>query len=105
MEGTKNKHLGQGTSNRRFFRNDFTIELLYISNSDEAKNGAGKDLELLNRSIEPCLSPFGIVSRVTDLRFVPEFSSWQYFPDFFMELESTVFYYTALRQNVALLRS
>ena len=83
VEGTRNNHPGQGTSNRRFFLNNFTIELLYISDATEAKNGAGKNLNLYSRSDDPNLSPFGIISRVTNPGSVPEFRSWEYYPDFF----------------------
>ena len=83
VEGTRNNHPGQGTSNRRFFLNNFTIELLYISDATEAKNGAGKNLNLYSRSDDPNLNPFGIISRVTNPGSVPEFRSWEYYPDFF----------------------
>ena len=42
VEGSANTHPGQGTSNRRFFLENFTIELAYVSDENEAKNGAGR---------------------------------------------------------------
>jgi len=32
IEGTSNVHSGQGTANRRFFLDNFTVELLYVNN-------------------------------------------------------------------------
>lgn len=82
-EGTSNSHPGQGTANRRFFLNDFTIELLFISDTDEALNGAGKDLRIHERSQNREASPFGIVVRVDDPTSAPTFPNWLYFPDYF----------------------
>ena len=82
VEGNSNVHPGQGTSNRRFFLNGFTVELLYISDADEAANGAGKKLGILTRSKKLEASPFGIVVRVTEAN-KPSFPSWQYVPDYF----------------------
>lgn len=83
IEGNSNIHPGQGTSNRRFFLDGFTIELLYISDIDEAANGAGQGLGILARSRDVEASPFGIVVRVSDPKTIPTFPSWQYFPDYF----------------------
>jgi hypothetical protein len=83
IEGNANVHPGQGTSNRRFFLDGFTIELLYVSDEDEAEKGAGKGLGILARSGDDEACPFGIVVRVPDAETVPDFPSWQYFPDYF----------------------
>lgn len=83
VEGGSNTHPGQGTSNRRFFLDGLTIELLFVSDSIEAASGAGKRLGILNRSKDTEASPFGIVVRVTDAEATPDFPSWQYFPDYF----------------------
>ncbi len=82
-EGSSNVHPGQGTSNRRFFIGHFTLELLYISNVEEAANGTGSPLGLLERSRDAVASPFGIVARESDLESQPVFEHWQYFPDYF----------------------
>ncbi len=42
-EGTRNKHEGQGTSNRRFNFSYGTLELLWIHDEEEALNGPGRD--------------------------------------------------------------
>lgn len=82
-EGTANTHPGQGTSNRRFFLNGFTIELLYVSDRDEALNGAGRVLGLVNRIENFRASPFGVVVRVSSSDSTPDFPNWRYFPDYF----------------------
>lgn len=83
IEGNANVHPGQGTSNRRFFLEGFTIELLYVSDADEAENGAGKRLGILSRYRSTNASPFGIVVRVSGDNEFPFFPNWQYFPDYF----------------------
>ncbi len=83
IEGTSNTHPGQGTANRRFFFNDFTIELLYVSDAHEAANGAGSRLGILERSQNSLASPFGLIVRVSEFGITPHFPSWQYFPDYF----------------------
>ena len=82
-EGNPNTHPGQGTSNRRFFLDNFTIELAFVSDAIEAVSGAGNRLGILNRSKDSTASPFGIVVRSTDSDTAPSFPSWQYFPDYF----------------------
>lgn len=83
VEGSSNTHPGQGTANRRFFFSDFTLELLYISDKDEAAHGAGKNLRLLERCNDAEASPFGLVVRVADVETAPDFPAWQYTPDYF----------------------
>lgn len=83
VEGNANTHPGQGSANRRFFLENFTIELLYISNEDEARQGLGRDLRLLDRYQSQKACPYGIVSRVTEPGTAPEFNSWKYYPDYF----------------------
>ncbi len=82
-EGPFNVHPGQGTANRRFFFQGFTIELLYISDADEALNGAGRVLGLAAREADEGASPFGIVVRVPTPDSAPAFPNWLYYPDYF----------------------
>lgn len=82
-EGNSNTHQGQGTSNRRFFTDGFTIELLFVSDAIEAANGAARQLGILNRCKNTNASPFGIVVRIDDVKTTPDFPNWQYFPDYF----------------------
>ena len=62
---------------------NFTIELVFVSDVTEASSGAGRRLGILNRSKDTTASPFGIVARSKDLETAPDFPSWQYFPDYF----------------------
>ena len=83
IEGSSNVHPGQGTSNRRFFLYGFTIELLYVSDEEEAATGSGRGLGILSRSQDVAASPFGIVVRVSDKEALPAFPGWRYTPDYF----------------------
>ncbi len=83
VEGNANTHPGQGTANRRFFFEGFTLELLFVSDAKEAATGAGRKLRILERSHGNGASPFGLVARVADSTTEPEFDSWQYYPDYF----------------------
>lgn len=97
VEGNANVHPGQGTSNRRFFFNDFTIELVYVSDVDEAANGTGKELGILARSQNVKASPFGIVVRVPEVESVPEFPNWHYTPDYF---DGKMYFYVGDNSNI-----
>ena len=44
-EGTRNDHPGQGTANRRFFFSITALELVYVSDENEAANERGKEAE------------------------------------------------------------
>ena len=83
VEGSSNVHPGQGTSNRRFFLYGFTIELLYVSDEEEATTGSGRGLGILSRWRDIEASPFGIVVRVSDKETSPAFPGWRYTPDYF----------------------
>jgi len=82
IEGTSNDHPGQGTSNRRYFMANTTIEFLYVHNIAEAMNGVGSKLRIVERAIDIDGSPFGLVTR-TDDGTKPAFPAWQYQPDYF----------------------
>jgi hypothetical protein len=83
QEGNSNIHPGQGTSNRRFFVENSTIELLFVHDSEEAALGTGNRLGILSRFSDVNASPFGIVVRVTETESIPDFPAWQYYPDYF----------------------
>lgn len=83
VEGARNNHPGQGTANRRFFLSNSTLELLYIRDASEAKNGRGSRLRFLERFDNPHASPFGIiVKQISNSAEVP-FPGWQYCPEYF----------------------
>lgn len=84
-EGNANAHPGQGTTNRRFFLNGFTVELLYVCDEQEALTGPGRNLGILPRFKEPMACPYGLVVRVKDPETVPGFSSWEYHPAYFKD--------------------
>lgn len=83
VEGTANEHPGQGTSNRRFFFSNTTLELLYIRDALEAKEGPGGQLQLVERAADATASPFGLIVRRDSTSNVPIFSGWRYQPDYF----------------------
>lgn len=83
VEGSGNVHAGQGSANRRFFLPGFTIELLFINDSAEAQNGAGRKLGLLQRYTRKSASPFGLVVRTSATDALPDFPNWSYYPDYF----------------------
>lgn len=84
-EGRPNRHPGQGTSNRRFFfPNGGMLELLWVHDETEAKNGPGRDLGFPERSNNPEASPFGVILRRKDnLVSGMPFPGWTYQPDYF----------------------
>jgi len=83
IEGSSNPHPGQGTANRRFFFEGFTLELLFVDDEEEAKLGAGKDLKIYERYTDCRHSPFGLVARVANAQSAPTFPNWHYYPDYF----------------------
>ena len=85
LEGPANKHPGQGTTNRRFFFTNFTLEFLFVHDLAEAMNGPAKGLKLVERAIDVAGSPFGLVSRVIQGVEIPNFPAWKYFPEYFAQ--------------------
>lgn len=84
QEGTRNKHEGQGTSNRRFNFSNSTLELLWVHDEEEAKNGPGKDMRLAERARDTDASPFGIIfNRKDDKTLQMPFEGWKYEPLYF----------------------
>jgi Glyoxalase-like domain len=49
VEGSSNTHPGQGTANRRFFFNNAYLELLWVSNPDEARQEPSRRTRLWDR--------------------------------------------------------
>ncbi len=81
-EGPSNIHPGQGTANRRFFFSNTMVEFLYVRDANEASNGRGSRLQLLDRLTEPKASPFGlVVSTSIELEDEP-FPGWRYCPGY-----------------------
>ena len=83
-EGTSNKHEGQGTSNRRFNFSNGTLELLWVHDAEEAKNGPGRDMFLPDRANAETASPFGVVfNRKDNTSLEMPFEGWKYQPVYF----------------------
>jgi hypothetical protein len=84
-EGSPNHHPGQGTANRRFFFENAMLELLWVENPEEARNGDVRRLGLWERWSQRTLgaSPFGICYRPTrNPTEPPPFESWTYRPPY-----------------------
>ena len=84
LEGTRNKHEGQGTSNRRFNFTNGTLEFLWIHDSKEATKGPGRDMFLSERANDSEASPFGIIlNRKDSSSLYMPFKGWTYQPGYF----------------------
>lgn len=83
-EGSRNKHQGQGTSNRRFYFSNGMLELLWVHDEEEANNGPGRNLNFPQRVIDPVASPFGIIlHRKDNSSLEMPFKGWKYQPEYF----------------------
>ncbi|HEX3396506.1 MAG TPA: VOC family protein [Steroidobacteraceae bacterium] len=81
-EGSANTHPGQGTANRRFFFDNFMLELLFVAEAAEVQNEATRRTRLWDRCRRANeVSPFGIIFRssVTPPAS-PPFPTWSYAP-------------------------
>lgn len=56
-EGPRNNHPGQGTANRRFFFSNAAIEFIYVRDANEAENGRGSRLRIVERAKNATASP------------------------------------------------
>ena len=83
VEGTCNTHPGQGTANRRFFAANSTLELLYVSDPDEALQAPVSGLGFVDRSKQQGASPFGLVLKRKVEQGAVSFPGWNYHPDYF----------------------
>jgi len=77
-EGPVNSHPGQGTANRRFFFADHTLELLFLRDEAESRNGPAHRLRLAQRQADEQASPFGLVFESTDDDNSLPISGWRY---------------------------
>lgn len=62
VEGSDRTHPNQGTKNRKFYFNDFFLEILWVHNIDEVKSELTKPTQLYERSKYKIndSSPFGL---------------------------------------------
>ena len=83
VEGSGNTHPGQGTANRRFFFENFMLELLWVTDQREAQSERTRRTRLWERwaQREQGVCPFGIVFRCADERpSSAPFPVWSYMP-------------------------
>ena len=83
VEGPGNTHPGQGTANRRFYFDNFMLELLWVADRDEARNERTRRTRLWERCErqDKQVSPFGIIFRSTGTPPAPPpFATWSYTP-------------------------
>jgi hypothetical protein len=82
VEGSRNTHPGQGTANRRFFFENFMLELIWIVDPAEATSERTVRTRLWERCSHPGTadSPFGILFRSDAEGSPPPFQTWAYFP-------------------------
>ena len=83
-ESFSRDHEGQGTSNRRFPVSNSMLELLWVRDVAEARNGPGKNLLFPGRAEGKGASPFGLIfTRKDNLNGTQPFDGWKYQPDYF----------------------
>ncbi|HEY0748353.1 MAG TPA: VOC family protein [Steroidobacteraceae bacterium] len=87
VEGSSNTHAGQGTANRRFFFDNFMLELLWVTDPAEAQSGQTRRTRLWDRceQREAGASPLGIVFRGSEVPPGPQqapFPTWSYTPSY-----------------------
>ena len=84
-EGSANVHTGQGTANRRFFFDNFMVELLWVNHPSEAASAAVRQTALWERwsARNDGGSRFGLVlgGAVSD-GALPPFETQSYFPPY-----------------------
>jgi hypothetical protein len=94
VEGSRNVHPGQGTANRRFFFYRGFIELLWVSNREEAQSSLTAPTKLWPRWVarKQGACPFGIAFS-PDATDVPEapFNAWPYQPTYLPPTKSILF--------------
>ncbi len=85
VEGSSNSHPGQGTANRRFFFENFMLELLWVADPAEARSERTQPTRLWDRWAhrKAGANPIGVVFRSSDglLDSVP-FKTWAYAPSY-----------------------
>jgi hypothetical protein len=87
VEGSANTHPGQGTANRRFFFENFMLELIWVADPAEAMSEQTRHTRLWERcSQRDSASPFGIVFRASgDQDAAAPFATWAYHPSYLPE--------------------
>lgn len=87
-EGTPNLHPGQGTANRRFFFHNAMLELLWVSDEQEARSSPSAPVRLWERwrYLSTGYSPFGVCLRPSGRHAAAKptlpFATWTYRPPY-----------------------
>ena len=63
VEGSGNRHPGQGTENRRFFFRNAFIEFLWMCDESEVNSDVTRPTMLYERLTDSSASPFGVCFR------------------------------------------
>jgi hypothetical protein len=85
VEGSRNTHPGQGTANRRFYFENFMLELMWVADPAEAQSAQTRRSRLWERwsQRQSGVSPFGIVFRASgDPDSAAPFPTWDYYPSY-----------------------
>lgn len=86
IEGPPNTHPGQGTACRRFLFENAYLELIWVTDEEEARGPLARPTRLWERWAgrgRPEVAPFGVVSRPgAGEETGPPFSSWPYRPPY-----------------------
>jgi hypothetical protein len=82
LEGASNTHPGQGTASRRFFFDGVYLELVWVSDADEARREPARSTRLWERwaKRDAGACPFGLVFRDAAGSAAPPFPTWSYEP-------------------------
>jgi hypothetical protein len=86
VEGSRNVHPGQGTANRRFFFENFMLELVWVDKPEEAQSEQTRRTRLWERWVgreDLTTSPFGVLfcAEGESPECAP-FRTWSYHPNY-----------------------
>jgi hypothetical protein len=84
-EGSSRVHIGQGTTNRKFYFRNFFLEILWVHNADEIKSELIEPTGLWQRANfkENNFSPFGLCLVNTDQTDLLFENAYKYQPEYF----------------------
>lgn len=84
-EGSSRVHMGQGTTNRKFYFDNFFLEILWVHNADEIKSALVEPTGLWQRANfkENNFSPFGLCLVNTDETNPLFENAYKYQPEYF----------------------
>lgn len=90
-EGSSNIHLGQGTTNRRFFFHNVMLELVWVHDAAEAQSDLTRPTYLWERLSQSHNCPFGLCLRpLSNPVDTLPFPAWEYRPAYLPESFSII---------------